>query len=188
MKTLLALILLLVIVGGAGAYIAVQRVDQPFRAADAPAQIVAIPPGSSTAAIGRALVDAGVVRDTLTFRLTLWRTGEARRLKAGDYRFDGALSARDVVEQDRARRSRRGDRPFREGLTIKEMAPIFEASGLGVAQDFLQAARDGSLVASLDPGARDLEGYLFPEPTRCRAALTRRQLVAAHGRPLSRTC
>jgi UPF0755 protein len=52
---------------------------------------------------------------------------------------------------------------FPEGLTVKEMSRIFEASGRGTAQSFVAAARDASLVRTLDPQARDLEGYLFPD-------------------------
>ena len=50
-----------------------------------------------------------------------------------------------------------------EGLTIAEMSKIFEVKGFGPAADFVQAARNASLVRALDPEARDLEGYLFPE-------------------------
>ena len=53
---------------------------------------------------------------------------------------------------------------FPEGLTIREMARIFESRGLGTADSFVEAAREGaSLVFDIDPSARDLEGYLFPE-------------------------
>jgi UPF0755 protein len=52
---------------------------------------------------------------------------------------------------------------FREGLTIREMASAFEAKGLGSAADFTAAASDRQLVRDVDPAARDLEGYLFPD-------------------------
>jgi len=163
MKAFLLIGVLAIAGAGAWAYVALQRSDEPYRGYDTPAQIVSIPSGSSTAAIGRALVDAGVVRDDLTFRLTLWRTGDARRLKAGDYRFEGSMTARDVVGKIARGEVDELTLTFREGLTIKEMAPIYEASGLGSAREFLEAARDASLVASLDPAAPDLEGYLFPD-------------------------
>ena len=93
-----------------------------------------------------------------------WRSGAARRLKAGEYRFDRPMTAAEVVAM-----LARGDvylRPvtFPEGLTIREMARIFESRGLGTADSFVEAAREGaSLVRDIDPSARDLEGYLFPE-------------------------
>ncbi len=52
---------------------------------------------------------------------------------------------------------------FPEGLTMAEMAKIFESHGLGPAAAFLDAAGDASLIRNLDPAANDLEGYLFPE-------------------------
>ena len=43
------------------------------------------------------------------------------------------------------------------------MAKIVEAKGFGPASAFVDAARDTSAVHAIDPAARDLEGYLFPE-------------------------
>ena len=51
---------------------------------------------------------------------------------------------------------------FPEGLTIKEMAVVFEKARLGTAIAFERAAADKALAAGFDPGAPSLEGYLFP--------------------------
>jgi UPF0755 protein len=62
------------------------------------------------------------------------------------------------------------------------MSKIFESHGLGTAAAFVQAAHDPSLIHDLDPGAKDLEGYLFPEtyavPRRTDAAKLVRTMVA----------
>jgi UPF0755 protein len=52
---------------------------------------------------------------------------------------------------------------FREGLTITDMAQVFEKSGFGKADEFEKAASDPGPIKDLDPQAPDLEGYLFPE-------------------------
>jgi UPF0755 protein len=52
---------------------------------------------------------------------------------------------------------------FPEGLTIGEMAGIYESRGFGAAARFLEAAANASLIRDLDREAVDLEGYLFPE-------------------------
>jgi UPF0755 protein len=124
---------------------------------------VDIPTGAGTRAIGDRLVAAGIVSDTLTYRLGLWLTGDARRLKAGEYRFDHPMTPVDVIDK-----IARGDVyvinvTFPEGLTVAEMAAIFERHGLGRADEFVQAARDVSAIRALDPEAKDLEGYLFPD-------------------------
>jgi peptidoglycan lytic transglycosylase G len=142
-----------------------------------------VPPGSSPNAIGRRLADAGVVRDLATFRYALARSGQARRLQAGEYRFDRPLRAREVI--DLMARGAVYLRPvtFREGLTIRQMAAIYEQAGLGSAGAFTKAASNASLINDLDPGARDLEGYLFPDtyalPRRATAAELIERMVSA---------
>jgi UPF0755 protein len=139
------------------------RIHTPHKGYEAAEQFVVITPGTGTAAIGRRLVEAGVVRDELSFRAALWWTGRARELQAGEYRFDGPLPAVAVVD-----RLARGDvyarrLTFPEGLTIREMAALYEGRGFGKAAEFVEAAGDGTLIRDLDPAAMDLEGYLFPE-------------------------
>ena len=145
----------------AGFYYA--RVDERFQGFEGAEQFVEITPGTGSRAIGRALAAAGVVRDEPTFRLAVYLTGTARELKAGEYRFAGPASPKEI-----ARKLARGAvylRPvtFPEGLTVKEMARVFESRGLGTAKAFVEAAANASAIQGLDPKAKDLEGYLFPE-------------------------
>ena len=104
-----------------------------------------------------------IVADEWAFRAALAWTGQSRALKAGEYRFDRPMSVVDVIDK-----IARGDvyaHPitFPEGLTIREMAAMYRvAAGSVRRDDFIEAARDGSLVSDLDPLAQDLEGYLFP--------------------------
>jgi UPF0755 protein len=153
------------------------RAHEPFRAYAAPEQIVTIPRGTATPAIGRLLVEAGVVRDETTFRVAVWLSGDDRRLQAGEYRFDRPMSAIDVLAK-----IARGEvvlltLTFPEGLTIVEMAGVFESSGFGTAAEFAAAARDATLVAAFDPAARDLEGYLFPDTYAFPRGTTARAVV-----------
>jgi UPF0755 protein len=103
----------------------------------------------------------------------LWLSGSARHLKAGEYRFDRPMSARDVVGKIARGEVDLVSVTFPEGLTIAEMARIFEAHGFGPAQEFVAAGGDPTPIRALDPAARDLEGYLFPDtyavPRRARA-------------------
>jgi UPF0755 protein len=139
------------------------RLHEPFKGYTGSEQFVEIPSGAGMTDIGRRLVDAGVVRNLLVFRAAMWRSGRARSLKAGEYRFSEAMSAAQVVD-----RLARGDVyvrriTFPEGLSILDMAKIYEARGFGPAADFVHAASDASSIADIDPHAPDLEGYLYPE-------------------------
>ncbi len=177
----LTALLLIAAVFAAGAYFYWQ-VGAPYRGFSAPEQFVEVPAGAGPAAIGRRLVEAGVIRNRVAWRLALLESGAARSLKAGEYRFNEPQSPREVVA-----RLARGDvylRPitFPEGLSIKEMARLYETRGFGPAADFERAAADPSAIRALDPEAPDLEGYLFPEtyalPRRAGAASLINQMVA----------
>jgi UPF0755 protein len=139
------------------------RTNKPFKGYTGSEQFVEITPGTSSRAIGATLVSAGVVRNRATFRAALWRTGAARELKAGTYRFDTPMAATDVI-----RKIAKGDVwvkriTFPEGLNIAEMARIFDEQEFGPARVFTDAAADPQPIANVDPAAHDLEGYLFPE-------------------------
>ena len=171
---------LLIGLGAAAAVVLLsQRMDEPYQGFAGAEQFVDIPAGTGTAAIGRRLIEAGIVRDETTFRIALWWTGQSRALQAGEYRFDRPASPRDVIA-----RLARGDVyarriTFPEGLIIEEMADLYQSREFGDAADFVTAARNASLIRDIDPTAPDLEGYLFPEtypvPRRTPAA----SLVAA---------
>lgn len=160
----LAFLFVLLAVTAAGVGVAFyDRAAEPFKGYAAEEQFVEIAPGSSTRAIGELLVETGVVRDRTTFRVSLWRTDAARTLKAGTYRFDRPMAALDVVEKIARGETWAQRLTFPEGLTVGEMARIFEQQGFGPADAFIDAARDPQAILSFDPGATDLEGYLFPE-------------------------
>ena len=114
-------------------------------------------------AIGDRLVAAGVVRDPLTFRAALLMSGQARVLKAGDYRFDPPMTPLEVLGKLARGEVYVVNLTFPEGLNIREMAAIAESHGVGTAAGFIEAANDRSLIRALDPAARNLEGYLFPD-------------------------
>jgi UPF0755 protein len=169
-------IVLLVAFAGFGAwlYFALER---PYKGYQPEEQFVEIPQGAGTGSIGARLVAAGVVRDTLSFRFELARTGSGRRLQAGEYRFDRPMTVREVVAK-----IARGDvylRPitFPEGLTIRQMSELFESKGFGPALEFVAAASDAGPIRHLDAEARDLEGYLFPDTYTLPRRATAAQLI-----------
>jgi UPF0755 protein len=184
-KLLLFLFVVLLIAGGAARFM-YMRVNQPFRGYGAAEQFVDIPQGAGSVAIGDRLVDAGVIRDRSTYRVAVWMTGKGRQLKAGEYRFDRAMTPFEVIDK-----VARGDVyvvhvTFPEGLAIVDMAKIFEGAGLGAAKSFLEAAKDPASIRDLDTEAKDLEGYLFPDtyalPRRTDAAKLTHLMVAAFKR------
>ena len=171
----LALVVAGVLAVAAWGYLLMGR---PYKGYAGDETFVEIVPGSSPQRMGRALSDAGVVAHPVAFRLAVWLEGAGRRLQAGEYRFDAPMTPRAVVDK-----IVRGDvflRPvtFREGLTIRQMAAIFEEKGFGPAAEFVAAASKPGSIRELDPQAPDLEGYLFPDTYTLPRRTTAEDLVA----------
>lgn len=164
MRRGLLLLVVLAILAAAGVAVTLyMRTNEPFKGYAGAEQFVIIEPGSGTRTIGQRLIEAGIVRDDVTFRAALWRSRRARNLQAGEFRFDRPMTPLEVVEK-----IARGDVynrriTFPEGLNIREMARLYEQQGFGKAAAFIEAAGDPAPIRDIDGAATDLEGYLFPE-------------------------
>ena len=126
---------------------------------------VDIPKGASTAAMARLLTDAGVIESPWPFLLAR-ALKPSTKLQAGEFRFASPASTLDVYA-----RIARGDvfyleLKIPEGLNMFDIAAIVRGLGLTTEREFLDAARDASLMRDLDPAAPTLEGYLFPDTYR----------------------
>jgi UPF0755 protein len=155
----LTILLLLLLAGGAAAWL----LFTPFGPQNE--TLVEIAPGSSTMRIGRELAQAGIIRSQIAFDLVrFWKRGT---LKAGTYRFDHPEPALEVYD-----RIRRGDVytilvTIPEGATVFDIGDRLQQAGFGPRQTFVDvAAQESSLIADLDPVAKSLEGYLFPDTYR----------------------
>ena len=139
---------------------------------------VDIPPGTSGVRIGKLLESAGIVRTRYAFdAVRTWKRG---RLRAGEYRFDHPGTVEDVYD-----RIVRGD-VYTKAVTIPEGASMFdialrlEEAGFGPQRQFLEEARkQTALVADLDPAAKSLEGYLFPDTYHFSPKATPEQIALA---------
>jgi len=170
LKRIVVLLVLAAVAAAGGAWWIRQRLMTPYRGFSGAETFVDLPPGTSVAAIGSRLAEAGAVPDALTFRLAARVSGAERRLQAGEYRFTDPATPFQVVERLAAGDVFRRSVTFPEGLTIREMAALYERSGLGTAAEFERAATTGQRAQAFDPEASTLEGYLFPNTY----ALTRR--------------
>jgi UPF0755 protein len=140
---------------------------------------VMLRPGYSSHRIATELKNAGVIRSEEAF--VLWHyVHHKRSLKAGEYLFDKPSNILDIQK-----RLRRGDVYFHtvvvpEGYTMFDIAHAVEAAGLGSAEDFLKVAQsDTALISDIAPGARSLEGYLFPDTYEFSRLMTTQEMAAA---------
>jgi peptidoglycan lytic transglycosylase G len=180
-KALLVVVVVVVVVAAVGAFLTRdvrRRMNEPFKGYQSAEVFVEIPQGAGSPEIRRRLVESGVVSDDFILRAAMWWSGRSRSLQAGEYRFDQPVSPLAVVDKIASGDVYTQRLTFPEGLTIPEMAKVFEARGFGPARSFIKAAADGSLVKDLDPKAPDLEGYLFPETYSLPRRVDASRLVA----------
>ena len=78
-KAAFLFVLIVLVVGAAGGWVYLRLGSEPYRGYDAPEQFVEIPAGAGSRAIGDRLVNAGIVRDALSFRVSLYLSGKGRR-------------------------------------------------------------------------------------------------------------
>ncbi|HVC46296.1 MAG TPA: endolytic transglycosylase MltG [Terracidiphilus sp.] len=137
---------------------------------------VEIAPGEPTARIAGQLEAAGIIRSRYAFDLLRWV--KRGRLEAGEYRFDHPALMTEVYA-----RIERGDVYTRtvvvpEGANIFEIGQRIEEAGLGTEDEFLQAqAENAGMIHDLDPQAKSLEGYLFPDTYAFTRAETMKQIL-----------
>jgi peptidoglycan lytic transglycosylase G len=166
------LVLLLLLLGLAGWWWYETRFPQ--RLASQPPQLLIVEPGQGASEIGASLHALGLVRHPLVFRLHALTRGDAGRLRTGEYSLEGELSLDQILDLLVRGDVVRHTITFPEGKDVGEMAQIATSQGLDAAA-FRAAASDVSQIHDLDPEAKDLEGYLFPDTYD----LTRRPDAAA---------
>ena len=127
---------------------------------------VEIPREANTNEVADLLVKMKILHNRLPFIVYLRYTKTGRHIQAGEYRFSGPATPVQV-----ARRLIRGDVYFRavtipEGLTAQETVELLAKAGLGNPAELKAALLKTEWIHDLDPKARSLEGYLFPETYR----------------------
>jgi UPF0755 protein len=142
-------------------------------------KFVLLRPGYTTRHIANELQAAGVIRNARAF--VFWQYLHRKHsLKAGEYLFDKTANAIDIHK-----RLVRGDIyahtvVIPEGFTMFDIAAAIQDAGLGSSQDFLNVATsDTALIADLDPEAKTLEGYLFPNTYEFTRTQTMQEMAAA---------
>jgi UPF0755 protein len=153
-------VLLLLAVVGAAAWMW-YGIESPYQGFAAQGVFVDLPHGASSRTVARLLKQNGVIRSAFAFEVFA-RRHPKRRLQAGEYFFDRAISGHDVFWQ--IADGRIYEQPFtvREGETIFDIAHDLETQNLMTADEFLAAAQNPELIRDIAPHAKTLEGFLFP--------------------------
>lgn len=142
-------------------------------------RVVSIRQGESLTGAAYKLADAGVIRSVFAFALYAEMTGQASRLKPGDYAFTGGEGIGEVL-----RHLVNGDFmvaivTIPEGITAHQIAERLQQAGLTCENEFDAAALNGPLPRTLGLGALGAEGFLFPATYRFSVLAGTQQVLAA---------
>jgi len=155
--------LLLAAAAGGLAFYGHRLATQPFRGYVGEEIFFNVSPGQTSSSIAGELERKGIIMEKQLFLTVLAIRGATESLKAGEYRFNEPTSTLDVID-----RLVEGDVyhltvTIPEGLSLLETAALLSEKGLGDAGELGAAFTNAGLIASIDPEAVDLEGYLFPD-------------------------
>jgi UPF0755 protein len=178
-RWLVRLFLILVVIGGLACWWFFHELGTPFYGPASAEVFVNIPRGMRGQSIAQLLEEKGVLRSRYPFLLHLNQAGAERSLQAGEYRFASPATPRQIAD-----RLIQGDvfaRPVTipEGLTARETIALIARDGWAEIRDLEPALKHTEWISDLDPEARNLEGYLFPETYNFPRTATGTQIVKA---------
>jgi UPF0755 protein len=143
-------------------------------------QYIEIPKGTSPSGIVRKLVAEGVIKHEWPLKVYLKISGAGSTLKAGEYDFPSPISPLAVLAKLQEGQRRLDRLTIIEGWTrwdiARAMAQVPEFKLESDAQA-LELMNNVSLISDLDPEAKNLEGYLFPDTYEFAPETTAPQLI-----------
>lgn len=180
MKRLIILIIVAAILAAAGLGTWIYYdLRQPITHAKT-GQYIEIPKGSSPSSIIRKLTEEGVLKNEWPLKFYLKTTGAGSTLKAGEYDFPSPISPLGVLSKLQQGQRRLNRLTIIEGWTRWDIArammqvPQF---GLSSEAEALELMNNVSLIGDLDPEAKNLEGYLFPDTYEFSPETTAPQVI-----------
>src|SRR5215203_7213078 len=129
-------------------------------------QHIEIPKGSSPSSIVKKLASEGIIKNEWPLKFYLKSTGAGASLKAGEYDFPSPISPLGVLSKLRQGQRKLNRFTVIEGWTRWDIArAMIQVPEFGLSDEAqaLGLMNNVSLINDLDPEARNLEGYLFPD-------------------------
>lgn len=121
-------------------------------------------PGKGFNLIGQELASKGLIKNAQFFSLYARFRGLRSKLKVGEYLLRTNMNPDEVLQVITSGKSIARSFTVSEGLSIYEIAELYQKQGFGEQQEFMKWARDPEFIKSLLGRSQEsLEGYLFPE-------------------------
>src|SRR5215203_3997805 len=179
-KRVIISFIIILILAGAGSLFWLRQELQAPKLHSQSEQYIAIPKGSTPDQIINSLETLGVIRRGWLLKLYLRLTGSGQRLKAGEYRFPSPISPLSVLKKLEEGEQRLSRLTVIEGWTRWDIAALLARIPelkLKSAEEAMTLFDDTSAIRDIDPEAKNLEGYLYPDTYSFQPDATPRQVV-----------
>ena len=143
-------------------------------------QYIEIPKGTSPGAIVHKLATEGIIKNEWPLKLYLKASGKGATLKAGEYDFPSPISPLAVISKLQQGERRLNRLTIIEGWTRWDIArAMTQVPELKLTSDTqaLELMDNVKLISDLDPQAKNLEGYLFPDTYEFAPETTPAELI-----------
>ncbi len=136
----------------------------PYHFAHGRGTVIAIDKGMSAEKVYSRLSESDLISNKLVFKVLSRAFSVEHKIKAGKYLFEGHFSDFDVMKIIASGKSNLlVTVTIPEGLTIRQIASIYQREIGTDSTQFVNVALDDSIAAAFGIPSEDFEGYLFPQ-------------------------
>jgi len=144
-------------------------------------QYIQIPQGLSPSQILVKLTSEGILSSQIPLKTYLKITGTGNEIQAGDYLFDSPITPLEVLAELKNGRLRTVKLTIPEGFTrfdiAKRIARQFPQNQPAGENAVLKLMNDISLIKDIAPGAKNLEGFMYPSTYNFPRAVTTQAII-----------
>jgi len=140
-------------------------------------QTIIIQSGITNRVIAQDLKDSDLITSPALF-LAFSFLSDQRRLIAGNYQFKSGETISQIIDKIAQGRSYQVKITFPEGSTVKQMAFGLDQAGICRKEDYLKLTQQPEIFQkSWLTGAKNLEGYLFPDTYYLSPGISPHQVI-----------
>lgn len=148
-------------------------------------QVLEVKPGSPLSAVADDLAEQGVLDWPAAFAAWARFTGDAGRIRAGEYRLEPGLTPAGLLEQLVAGRVILHSVTLVEGWTVREIMAALEAHP-AVERTLEEGTDSAALASALELGHESAEGWFFPDTYSFPRGTTDRDILLRAWRTMER--
>lgn len=126
--------------------------------------------GTSSVQIANILEKEGFIKNSRAFMIYIKLTGNAQKLKAGQYLLNSSLTVPQIVDKLVQGKVAMQSFTIPEGYHLRQIAEVFAKQGIATEDEFRKVVKEGDFnfaflkeIPETIEAEKRLEGYLFPD-------------------------